>query len=213
MKYYLFDFDGTLVDSMPTYGAMMLRILEESNVSYPANILKIITPLGFKGTAKYYREELGHPLSEEALLEKMRRYAYEAYATSIPAKPNVARVLAELKARGAALSVLTASPHVTLDVCLERLGLTQYFDNIWSCDDFATTKADPAIYRMAAERMGTSVENVLFLDDNCNADKTAKEAGMRVCGVFDPSSAEYEEEMRALCDFYIRDFEELTSIS
>ena len=198
---------------MPTYGAMMLRILEESNVSYPANILKIITPLGFKGTAKYYREELGHPLSEAELLEKMRRYAYEAYATSIPAKPNVARVLAELKARGAALSVLTASPHVTLDVCLERLGLTQYFDNVWSCDDFATTKADPAIYRMAAKRMGTSVENVLFLDDNCNADKTAKEAGMRVCGVFDLSSAEYEEEMRALCDFYIRDFEELTSIS
>ena len=198
---------------MPTYGAMMLRILEESNVSYPANILKIITPLGFKGTAKYYREELGHPLSEAELLEKMRRYAYEAYATSIPAKPNVARVLTELKARGAALSVLTASPHVTLDVCLERLGLTQYFDNVWSCDDFATTKADPAIYRMAAERMGTSVENVLFLDDNCNADKTAKEAGMRVCGVFDPSSAEYEEEMRALCDFYIRDFEELTAIS
>ena len=198
---------------MPTYGAMMLRILEESNVSYPANILKIITPLGFKGTAKYYREELGHPLSEAELLEKMRRYAYEAYATSIPAKPNVARVLAELKARSAALSVLTASPHVTLDVCLERLGLTQYFDNVWSCDDFATTKADPAIYRMAAERMGTSVETVLFLDDNCNADKTAKEAGLRVCGVFDLSSAEYEEEMRALCDFYIRDFEELTAIS
>ena len=213
MNCYLFDFDGTLVDSMPTYGAMMLRILEESNVPYPANILKIITPLGFQGTAKYYREELGHPLCEAELLEKMRRYAYEAYATSIPAKPNVARVLAELKARGASLSVLTASPHVTLDVCLERLGLMRYFDNVWSCDDFATTKADPEIYRMAAERMGISVENVLFLDDNYNADKTAKEAGMRVCGVFDPSSEEYEEEMRALCDFYIRDFAELPALS
>ena len=213
MKYYLFDFDGTLVDSMPTYGAMMIRILEESNVPYPENVVKIITPLGFKGTAEYFRNTLGHPLSAEELLWKMYRYAYEAYATSIPAKEHVEQALALLKKRGASLSVLTASPHKTLDVCLTRLGLTAYFDNVWSCDDFSTTKADPAIYRMAAERMGAAVEEVLFLDDNYHADKTAKEAGMRVCGVFDPSSMEYEAQMRELCDFYIRDFSALPDLA
>ena len=31
-KTYLFDFDGTLVDSMPTYGGLMLRILDENNI-------------------------------------------------------------------------------------------------------------------------------------------------------------------------------------
>ena len=53
-KTYLFDFDGTLVDSMPTYGAMMLRILDEYGVKYPSDIIKIITPLGFIGTAEYF---------------------------------------------------------------------------------------------------------------------------------------------------------------
>ena len=43
MKYYLFDFDGTLVDSMPTYAAMMLRILDENKISYGDDIIKIIT--------------------------------------------------------------------------------------------------------------------------------------------------------------------------
>ena len=57
--------------------------------------------------------------------------------------------------------------------------------------------------------MGTSVEKVLFLDDNFNADKTAKSADMPVCGVFDPSSEEYTEEIRAICDFYIDDFAQL----
>ena len=38
MKTYLFDFDGTLVDSMPTYGALMLRILNEAGIEYPSNI-------------------------------------------------------------------------------------------------------------------------------------------------------------------------------
>ena len=45
MKYstYLFDFDGTLVDSMPSFVSVMLRILDESGVEYGDDIIKIIT--------------------------------------------------------------------------------------------------------------------------------------------------------------------------
>ena len=74
------------------------------------------------------------------------------------------------------------------------------FDNVWSCNDFGTTKADTAIYHMAAERMGVGVGDVIFLDDNLNADKTAKQAGMIVYGVYDDSSAEYVDEMKAATD-------------
>ena len=52
MKYYLFDFDGTLVDSMPTFVGVMLRILDENGIKYGSDIVKIITPLGYIGTAK-----------------------------------------------------------------------------------------------------------------------------------------------------------------
>ena len=38
IKAYLFDFDGTLVDSMPTFVACMLRILDENNIPYEADI-------------------------------------------------------------------------------------------------------------------------------------------------------------------------------
>ena len=71
MKTYLFDFDGTLVDSMPTYVGMMKRILDENNISYGDDLVKIITPLGYKGTAKYYKEVLGIKLSMEELGELM----------------------------------------------------------------------------------------------------------------------------------------------
>ena len=50
-KYYLFDFDGTLVDSMPTYVSAMLRILDENKIPYEKDIPKIITPLGLNGAA------------------------------------------------------------------------------------------------------------------------------------------------------------------
>lgn len=52
------------------------------------------------------------------------------------------------------------------------------------------------------------IEIILFLDDNLNADLTAKKAGMMDCGVYDKSSEEYVEQIKANTDFYIYDFEE-----
>lgn len=205
---YLFDFDGTLVDSMPTYGGLMIRILDEHGIKYGDDILKIITPLGFKGTAKYF-VELGIEKSEEELVALMYEYAVDEYTHNVPAKKNVPETLKELKKRGASLNVLTASPHASLDPCLKRLGLYELFDNVWSCDDFSTTKADPEIYKRAAEKMKVNVEEVIFLDDNFNADKTAKTAGMIVYGVYDKTSEEYAEEIKAITDRYITDFIEL----
>lgn len=208
MKTYLFDFDGTLVDSMPTYVSVMLKILDENNIKYGTDIVKIITPLGFIGTAKYYRE-IGLDMEQDALVELMRRYMLDEYMYNIPAKKNVIETLKKLKERGDDLHVLTASPHATLDPCLKRIGIFDMFTNVWSCDDFNTTKADPQIYIKAAERIGKPVGDVLFLDDNYNADKTAKEAGMQVCGVYDDTSKDYIDEMKQIADFYIYDFSEL----
>lgn len=211
MKTYLFDFDGTLVDSMPTYASSMLRILDENGIEYGNDIIKIITPLGLSKTAEYF-VELGVKLPVEEIYALMGKYMLEEYTYNIPAKKNVIEVVKKLKERGDSINVLTASPHITLDVCLKRLGIFDIFDNVWSCDDFATTKANPEIYKMAADKIGTTVDKVLFLDDNYNADKTAKTAGMKVCGVYDASSAEYTDEIKAVADYYIDDFAELLDI-
>ncbi len=213
MNTFLFDFDGTLVDSMPTYTSAMLRILNENNISYNSDIIKIITPLGIDGTAEYYINTLCVNKSKEELINTMKNYMLDAYYNTIPAKENVISVLKELKKRGASLNVLTASPHITLDACLKRLGIYDLFDNVWSCDDFNKTKANPEIYVMAAKRLNKNVDAVLFLDDNFNADKTAKTAGMKVCGVYDDSSKDYTDEIKAVADYYIYNFSELLSLS
>ncbi|MEE1043017.1 MAG: HAD family hydrolase [Clostridia bacterium] len=213
MKYntYLFDFDGTLVDSMPAYVGLMLRILDENNIKYSDDIVKIITPLGYAGTARYFKT-LGIDMSEEEMIGIMNKYAYDEYAYNIPAKSNVIEVLKKLKAEGADLNVLTASPHTVLDPCLKRLEIFDIFTNVWSCEDFGTTKADPEIYVSAAKKIGKSVDEILFLDDNYNADRTAKSAGMKVCGVYDSSSEEYVDEIKQVSDYYINDFSELLDL-
>jgi len=209
---YLFDFDGTLVDSMPSFISVMLHILDENNIKYSEDIIKIITPLGYLGTAKYYVEELGLTEPVDRLVERMNRYAFDDYAHRIRAKSGVIETVRKLKEMGADLNILTASPHSVLDVCLKRLGIYDYFTNIWSCDDFNTTKANPEIYAMAAERIGRPIGEILFLDDNYNADKTAREAGIKVCGVFDESSREYTEEIKSVSDHYITVMTELLTL-
>lgn len=211
MKTYLFDFDGTLVDSMPTYGAMMLGILKEEKATYGADILKIITPLGYTLTAEYFIKHCGVKKSRDTLINTMEKRAEKAYATTIPAKPHVPRVLHALKAQGCSLNVLTASPHTMLDPCLQRLDLFNLFDHAWSCEDFGTSKSDTQIYHAAAARLGCVTKDVIFLDDNLGADTTAKAAGMTVYGVFDESSRDDAEKIKAVTDRYIYDFLELLS--
>ena len=41
---YLFDFDGTLVNSMPTFAAVTRQILDEFHVSYGPDIVRIVVP-------------------------------------------------------------------------------------------------------------------------------------------------------------------------
>lgn len=212
MATYLFDFDGTLVDSMPTYAAMMLGILRENHVPHPSDIIKITTPLGYAKTAELFASMgLDKPVAQ--ILKIMNERAVKAYTWDVPAKAHVLDALKRMKARGDDLNVLTASPHAMLDPCLKRLGVYDLFTNVWSCDDFATTKADPQIYHMAAERIGKPVDEIWFLDDNLGADTTAKAAGMRVCGVYDDSSAEYTQEMKEICDAYIEDFSQIDQLN
>ena len=211
MQYYLFDFDGTLVDSMPVYAGIMKEILDEHQIAYGEDLIKIITPLGYHDTAVYFTQ-LGLPMEKDQILKCMGERMVDAYTHRVPAKKHVISVLQELKKRGCSLNVLTASPHLTMDPCLKRLGIDGFFDHVWSCEDFGLNKANPEIYLQAAKQLGVTVGEILFLDDNPNADRAAKEAGMKVCGVYDDFTAEFAAEMMRENDCYIRDFAELIAI-
>lgn len=208
MKTYLFDFDGTLVDSMPAFGSAMKSVLDDFSVKYGDDIVKTITPLGYEGSAKYF-QSIGLDLPTEKILEIMRKKLVYEYTYNVNAKKDVVESLLELKKRGCSLNILTASPHLVVDPCLKRIGIYEIFDKIWSCEDFGTVKSDPNIYKMAAKCLEKEVKEVIFLDDNYFSAKTAKEAGMISVGVYDDSSKEYVEEMKANTDGYIYSFKEL----
>ncbi len=208
-KVIIFDLDGTLVDSMPVGVGIVLGYLQEKNIPYPSDIVTILTPLGYKGSAKYIAEHFTEEILEETIYEYFKQQTLHAYGETIPLKPHVKETLEELHRRGHRMSVLTASPSQLTEICLKRLGVYDLFDFVWSMDDFGMTKANPEIYKEAGKRMGVGVTDCVMADDNLNVLKTAKQAGMYAFGVYDDSSKEVEEEMKAVADRYVYDLSEL----
>ncbi len=207
-KYHIFDLDGTLIDSMGYWAEAMIEILKEGGVQPPEDIVRIITPLGAAGTAKYY-VEMGVEGTVQSIMEKQRQKLVPYYADVITLKPFARDYLMMLKEKGDGLYVLTASPHAFTDPVLRRNGIYDLFDGVWSSDDFDYTKVQKEIYFQAAERIGCRVEDIIFYEDNANAIKAGNAAGVATVGLYDKTSAECSDEVPKVCDRYVMSFEEL----
>ncbi len=192
-KIFLFDLDGTLVDSMPVAVGIVLSLLDEKGIVYQKDIVKTLTPLGFYGISKYYAESLGVPMTAEEIyrwfIEKLR----VAYEKEILLKSTVKETLFALKERGARMCVLTGSPHSFADPCLKRNGVYSLFEKVWTTEDFSLLKSDARIYAEAAKRLGVDEKYFVVVDDGLNVLKTAREAGISTIGAYDSYSASEEE--------------------
>ena len=208
-KVHIFDLDGTLIDSMTHFPKANLRVLAEEGITPPENVVNIITPLGYRGAAEYFMTLGVKASAPEEIMARVESYLIGDYTYNITLKPFVKEYAQKLKTEGCKLYVLTASPHSCTDPCLKRNGIFELFDVVWSSDDFEYTKAQVEIYKAAAERIGCSVEDIMFYDDNVTALETAKRAGLSVTGVCDPASDDYKERIINVSDRYVNTFEEL----
>ncbi len=208
-KVYLFDMDGTLVDSMPYWARSVLKILEEEGIAYTPEMIRTFTALGYIGTAKYYREHFGMTQSVDELVRRMKNNAIHEYTYNVTAKPFVPEYIRKLTKQGIRCCVLTASPHEITDVCLQRNGIFDLFTYVWSADDFGISKNNESIYSMVADKMGCAVTDIRFFDDNLLALEAGKRAGMELVGVYDTYSEDVKESIQAIVDTYIDSFEEL----
>lgn len=205
----IFDFDGTLMDSMPAWAGKMLHLLDSYSVSYPPDIIRTITPLGDAGATAYFQNELGLQLSDEAIAQQLDAYALPRYRDSILPKPGVTAVLRRLQENGVAACILTASPQKMIRPCLARNGLQDAFRFALTCDELGLTKTQPAIYHKTCAMLGSEPSATLFFDDNLLALRTAAAAGLPTIGVYDDSSADDEAAIRAITRRYLRSWSDL----
>lgn len=209
---YIFDFDGTLVDSMPYVAKHILNFLHSRGICTPENIIEILTPLGYAGSTKYFSENFGFVISPEEYFKTIQKDLFPDYRDTIPLKDGAQSYLQSLKQQGAVLAILTATPGDIVKTCLDRMGVTALFDHIWCCDEFGTVKSDPNLYLKVADILNLKPHEIAFFDDNIHSLATAKQVGMYTVGVYDDSGKTFEKDMNALSDRYLSSFHRVNDI-
>ena len=205
----IFDMDGTLIDSNGIWKDVDTAFLAKRGLSYTKEFYEGVAHTIFPLAAKFTKEFCRLPESEEAIMAEWMDMAGDLYGTSVPVKPGVRAYLDKLRAAGERLIVVTSAVPVHCRTALTHLGLMPYFERIIFAHDLQLEKKDPKLWRLTAEMMGVAPADCTLYDDSVEACRGAKAAGMHAVGVYDPYFAGTEPEMQAVCDRYIRSFEEL----
>ena len=205
----IFDLDGTLIDSNGIWKDVDTAFLAKRGLSYTKEFYEGVAHTIFPLAAKFTKEFCRLPESEEAIMAEWMDMAGDLYGTSVPVKPGVRAYLDKLRAAGERLIVVTSAVPVHCRTALTHLGLMPYFERIIFAHDLQLEKKDPQLWRLTAELMGVAPADCTLYDDSVEACRGAKAAGMHAVGVYDPYFAGTEPEMQAVCDRYIRSFEEL----
>lgn len=205
----IFDMDGTLIDSNGIWKDVDTAFLAKRGLSYTKEYYEGVAHTIFPLAAKFTKEFCRLPESEEAIMAEWMDMAGDLYGTSVPVKPGVRAYLDKLRAAGERLIVVTSAVPVHCRTALTHLGLMPYFERIIFAHDLQLEKKDPQLWCLTAELMGVAPADCTLYDDSVEACRGAKAAGMHAVGVYDPYFAGTEPEMQAVCDRYIRSFEEL----
>lgn len=205
----IFDMDGTLIDSNGIWKDVDTAFLAKRGLPYTKEYYEGVAHTIFPLAAKFTKTFCGLPELEEAIMAEWMDMAGDLYGTSVPVKPGVRAYLEKLRAAGERMIVVTSAVPVHCRTALTHLALMPYFERIIFAHDLQLEKKDPQLWCLTAEMMGVAPEDCTLYDDSVEACRGARAAGMRTVGVYDPYFAATEPEMRAVCDRYIRSFEEL----
>ena len=206
--WHIFDLDGTLVDSMSCFRRGILQVLDEDGIPYGPDMADILTPLGYTKSAQLY-QTMGVRGTVEEIVSRIQTNLHHQYAHNIRLKSGVDAYLRKLKSEGCGLCVLTASPHLVTDVCLQHNGVYDLFDHVWSVEDYGMSKGETRIYDTVTERLGCDKADIRFYDDNLSACTTAVKAGWYTLAVNDGQNEDLTARLKAAAHGYVADFADL----
>lgn len=200
---FLFDLDGTLVDSMWMWGAIDIEYLGKFGISCPKDLQKAIEGMSFTETAIYFKERFSLPDSLEQIKADWIAMSIEKYRTEVPLKPGVRRFLEEAEGKGIQMAICTSNGREMVDAVLGALKIRDFFTCVITGCEVAAGKPSPDIYLEAARRLSVKPEECAVFEDVPAGILAGKRAGMTVFAVEDDFSKGMEQEKRRLADGYI----------
>ncbi|MFM8232052.1 MAG: HAD family hydrolase, partial [Chthoniobacterales bacterium] len=97
--------------------------------------------------------------------------------------PGVRALLAALRAKNMPCAIASSTERANLDLPLDLMGLREFFSVIVSGEEVVHGKPDPAVFLLAAERLGLPPADCVVIEDALVGIEAAKRAGMPVLAV------------------------------
>jgi len=176
---FLFDLDGTLVDSVADLATAVNLLRAE--LSLPP--LDIRTVRGYVGDGATFLVRRSLPegfFSQERLQRFLALYA-EHLLESTHVYPGIFEFLDERKAAGARMAVVTNKPHGLTLQLLAGLALDDYFPVVIGGDSLPQKKPDPLPVQFALEQLGASPERTVLIGDHHTDLAAGRAAGISTC--------------------------------
>ena len=209
MKAYIFDLDGTLLDSTGVWEGIDVDFLNKRGIPVPPDYAPTVAPMSFSEAAEYTIERFHLPDAPDDLCREWFDMALYAYGHTVKLKPNVREYLAVLKSRGKKLAVATSSTPQLYEAALRNLDISNFFDAICSADEVKCGKSRPDIFLLAAKKLDVSPADCVVFEDVLQAVQSAKSAGMTVYGLYDEASKADWEQIKATADGAFIDFKDV----
>lgn len=208
LRAVIFDLDGTLLDSMGFWEDLAPAFLRRHGVRDFVGISEEIARMTLPEALAHVVKRCSLPLTVAEALAEIERELASFYGERACFKPGAAEFLGEVRRRGCAAGILSATPREYVERALLRLGVRENFSAIRCSGEPGMSKSRPDGFLRLAAELGSRVAETLVCEDAFYAASAAKRAGFRVCAIRDDSE-ERREELRRIADWYIGSWHEV----
>jgi phosphoglycolate phosphatase len=188
----IFDLDGTLIDSKLDLAVSVNAARGRLGLP-PLDNPRIYSYVG-NGAPVLMRRAMGDDATEEQVAQALAHFQAhyrENLLVHTRLYPGVEVALEKFRAAGVPLAVLTNKPAYHSQAIIRGLGLEDYFLHVYGGDSFPEKKPHPMGVDSLRAEAGAARERTWMIGDSAVDIRTARNAGVRACGVtygFQPES-------------------------
>jgi HAD superfamily hydrolase (TIGR01509 family) len=160
---YLFDCDGTIVDSMPLHYLAWKKALAEWNCAFDEQLFYAWGGTTVAEIISLLNKEQGLSMSVERVSSRKENF----YRELLPQLRAIPEVMEHIDAQRGRIpfAVVSGSTRESVLASLVSLKLLDRFDTVVCAGDYQKSKPDPECFLLAASKLGVAPETCLVFED------------------------------------------------
>ena len=183
-KAYLFDCDGTIVDSMPLHYVAWKRVFLEHGCEFSEELHYAWGGMPTDEIIAKLNEQQGLDMAPAEVSRQKEEYYYEI-VHQLQGVPEVLEQI-ELNHGKIPFAVVSGGTRDSVTRSLTAMGILDKFETLVCAGDYVRSKPDPEPFLMAAERLGVAPGDCLVFEDTAMGILAAPAAGRASVKILPP---------------------------